>query len=85
MNQKSFVEVYEAQGYLAAEMVRLYLESAGLEAQVLQESAGLVYGLTVGPLGLAKILVPIAQKEEAILLLEQMDGQNFSENDEDFR
>jgi len=77
----AYVEIYKAQGYLAAEMIKLYLESAGIQVKVYQESAGLVYGLTVGSLGMAKILVPENQKDEAIQLIQQMDSEDLSEDE----
>lgn len=45
------------------------LESEGIPVVVQQEAIGMVMGLTVGPLGSAKVLVPkpLAEKAQAIL------------------
>ena len=79
----NYVDVYKAQGFLAAEIIRLYLESAGIDAKVAQESAGLAIGLTVGPLGLAKVLVRADQADEAVLLINEMESQPYNELGED--
>lgn len=68
------VSVYTANGRLHAETVRLFLEANGIAAEILQESAGSTYGLTVGPLGEVDIYVPEHQVEEAERLLEAMEN-----------
>ncbi len=50
--------VYIANGMLEAESVRIMLESFEIPAFVNQESAGTVYGLSVGPLGEVEVVVP---------------------------
>jgi hypothetical protein len=57
--------VYVANGMLEAESVRILLESFQIPAYVNQESAGLTYGLTVGPLGEVDVLVPSDYLEQA--------------------
>ena len=74
---ENFVEVYAVQGQINAEMVKNFLVSKGINAFISQESAGVTYGLTVGPLGLAKIYVPEEQEIEAVLILEKMDRGEF--------
>jgi len=49
--------VYTAFGRLSAEMIRTFLESNGIQAIIMQESAGSTFGLTVGPLGEVKVYV----------------------------
>lgn len=68
------VQVYSVNGVLEGEMVRMFLEANGVKAEVFQESAGIVYGLTVGPLGEARIYVPVDQKELAEQLLRDMEA-----------
>jgi hypothetical protein len=71
------VVVYVAHGALEAETVRLFLESEGIDAIIRQESAGVTFGLTVGSLGEARILVPAADQARAIQLLEAMEEGEF--------
>lgn len=66
------VSVYSAQGHLDGEMMRIFLESQGISARLSQESAGLVHGFTVGPLGMVDILVPASQAAQAVDLIERM-------------
>lgn len=73
MTKPEYVEVYAANGQLEADMIRLMLEASGLHVITRQESAGVVYGLTVGPLGEVRILVPETEAEEAAGLLEAME------------
>jgi hypothetical protein len=76
MMPADWVEVYSANGQLAAETVRLFLESNGITAELIQESAGVAYGLTVGPLGEVRIFVPLEHEDEAQRLLQAMeDGE----------
>lgn len=73
MSSIEYVEVYSANGQLEADMIRLMLEASGLHVITNQESAGAVYGLTVGPLGEVRILVPENEVEEANGLLQAME------------
>jgi hypothetical protein len=72
-----YVLIYTTYGKLAGEMIRLLLESMDIPTMLLQESAGAVYGLTVGPLGEVKILVPSAYVEEASRILNEMEAGNL--------
>jgi hypothetical protein len=69
--------VYEAGGKLDAEMICGFLESFGIAAIIYQESVGVTYGLTVGPLGKAKIMVPEDQYEEAMVILKDMEAGKY--------
>jgi len=75
-------EIYTAKGMLDAETVRLYLKSYEIEATVYQESAGIVYGLTVGALGAAHIYVEEKDYQFATQLIREM--LNDDEPGEDF-
>jgi hypothetical protein len=82
--------VYSVSGQLAAEMVRIFLESNGIPAYVFQESAGIIHGLTVGELGKADIVVPADYEAEAVRQLADMEagkliqpGDDFDSEDED--
>jgi hypothetical protein len=60
-----------AQGLAEASIISGRLETEGLPTRVHQESAGVVYGLTVGRLGEARVLVPAPLLEQARKLLSQ--------------
>lgn len=73
-----YVQVYTANGMLEAESIRLFLESLGMDAFISQESAGVTFGLTVGPLGEARIFVPAEQAEKAVAALKEMEEGRLS-------
>lgn len=73
MNAPKFVPVYTAEGNLAGEMIRLMLESFGIQSILLQESAGAAYGFTVGPMGEVTIMVAENQAEDARQLILAME------------
>jgi len=77
-----YEEVYRANGRLHADIIRGFLEAAGFSVLLYQESAGAVYGLTVGPLGEVRILVPADQAADARDLLAAMDRGQISAPDE---
>lgn len=52
-----------------AMVIRGRLESEGIPAVVQQEAVGAVLGLTVGPLGSARVLVPEPRAEQALEIL----------------
>ncbi|MDT8307171.1 MAG: tetratricopeptide repeat protein [Anaerolineae bacterium] len=58
-------------GITVAEMLANRLRAAGIPAHAQQEGAGQAYGLTVGPMGDATVLVPAHRAAEARLLLEE--------------
>lgn len=64
--------VYVASGMLEAESIKILLESFEIPAYVNQESAGLTYGLTVGPLGEVDVLVPEQYLSQAKNVIEEM-------------
>lgn len=77
-------KVFTAYGQLEADMVRLMLESFGITVIQRRESAGAVYGLTVGPLGEVHLFVPSSQFEEANKLIEAMQsGELEDQNDQE--
>lgn len=72
-NMNKFVHVYTAYGQLSGEMIRLLLNSVNIPAVLSQESAGVVYGLTIGSLGEVKVLVPAERADEAKKILQDME------------
>jgi|CXWL01.1.fsa_nt_gi type III secretory pathway lipoprotein EscJ len=67
------VVVYTAAGQTEANLIKSLLEAAGIPAMTSQEGAGAAYGLTVGPLGEARILVREKDAAEARELLAAME------------
>ena len=58
-----------------AAIIRGRLESEAIPAVVQQEAMGIMLGLTVGPMGSAKVLVPEALAEQALeILAETFEG-----------
>ena len=66
--------VYIANGMLEAETVKILLNSFGIEAFINQESAGISYGLTAGPLAEAEVTVSKKDLEDAKLIIEKMNN-----------
>jgi hypothetical protein len=64
--------VFIAQGMLEAESVKILLESFNIPAYLNQESAGSVFGFTVGPLGEVEVLVPKQYIDEAKKIIDEM-------------
>ncbi len=81
MSTEQWVNVYNEYGRLSAELIRILLESRNIPAQLIQEGAGVVYGLTIGPLGNVSILVPESRSAEAIQLLEDYIAGNLEIGD----
>lgn len=74
---KEYQCVYEASGKLDAEMICAFLSTFGIDAIIYQESVGVTYGLTVGPLAKAKIMVPEEQYEKAAAILKDMEDGKY--------
>jgi hypothetical protein len=77
MIDENWVCVDEAHGHLEGEIIHASLEAKGIPVQISQESAGIVYGLTVGSLGLVKIWVPEEFEKDAKEILESIDRGDF--------
>lgn len=79
MKTYEWVCVEQAHGQLDGEILRAKLEANEIPVEMVQESAGITYGLTVGSLGLVSILVPVEYETIARQLLaeqpEQADGE----------
>ena len=50
---------------LQAELLKSFLEAQEIPTQLFQEGAGKAMGLTVGPLGLVQVLVPVEMLDSA--------------------
>jgi hypothetical protein len=75
---ENYVKVYIANGATDAVMIKMFLESLEIPAVFYEEAAGVVYGLTVGPLADTEIWVPAEKAEEAIELLRKMEDGELS-------
>jgi hypothetical protein len=60
-----YVPIYAAAGMVEANLVRSVLEAAGIPVAIFTESAGPVFGLTVGEMGRADVWVPADRQAEA--------------------
>ncbi len=74
---EKWVKVYQVEGLVLAELTRNFLISRGIQAVTAQEAAGAAYGLTVGPLGSADILVPESRQAEALQVLAALENGEF--------
>jgi hypothetical protein len=77
MGDMKFVHVYSVSGQLQGQMIRIFLESQGISACVEEESAGTVFGMGVGPMAEAKIMVPEAQADQALEVLAALDRGEY--------
>ncbi len=64
------IAVYTSAGSTQAAIVLGLLQADGIPAALSQESAGAVYGLTLGPLGAVDVLVPESFADQALSLIE---------------
>lgn len=71
------VVVYRAKGLVDGEIIRGFLEAQGIPASVSQEAAGKIYGLTIGDLGIAEVLVRAEDEQKALELLQEMESGGF--------
>jgi hypothetical protein len=76
-----YVLAYTACGMLDAEMIRSFLETAGIPSILSHESAGTVFGLTLGPLGEVQVMVPADKLEDARNILEAMEQGQYAQAD----
>ncbi len=75
--------VYVGSGNLDAEEIRIFLESAGIDAYINQESVGITgYSLAVGSVGQARVYVAAGQYDEARMLLEKMERGELETNED---
>ncbi len=70
MKEIQWVTVTETNGITIAEMLVQRLKGAKIPAVAIQESAGKAYGLSVGPMSVAYVKVPVENLAEARLFLD---------------
>jgi len=66
-----WVVVAHATGPVDGEIIGGLLRTANIPYYVQQESIGRVLGLSIGPMGMVTVLVPIAYEKEAVALLDE--------------
>jgi len=66
------VVIWEALNLMEAEIVKGRLESEGIPAFIRADAAGTIFGLTVGDLARAEVLVPEPLADRAIALLSEV-------------
>ena len=79
MGEGKWVQLASVHGDLQAELVRGLLEAQDIPVLLSQEGAGLAIGLTVGPLGEVKILVPGIHLSQARTILSQYKAGTFED------
>ena len=62
---EELVIIYTAAGQVEANLIKSMLEAENIPVMVVQEGAGAAYGLTVGVLGQAILLVPVQYRAAA--------------------
>ena len=65
--------IAEVEGLIRAQIIRSYLEDAGIPAHLAGEAVAGVYGLIQGPLSMVKVYVPAALATDARELLADLD------------
>ncbi len=70
------VVVWEAANVMEAEIVKSRLEAEGIPAIIRSEALGQIYGLTMGGLAAADVLVPAPLADRAIEILESNAGMD---------
>ncbi len=75
----SYVTVYNAHGRLDAETIRAFLEAQDIPVYIDQDTLGLIYGFTVGDIGLVGIRVAPEHADRAKELLAAMEQGGFSD------
>jgi len=72
MNEEKIKLAWIAQGYLDAQIKKIYLSSHGIESILYEESLGTLYGLTNTPLGEVEIFVKSIDFKKAQFLLNKL-------------
>lgn len=73
-----WIPAAKVQGEIAAEVLASNLRAADIPVQVIQESVGQSFGLTVGNLGTVSVMVPeeyLAQAKQLLDLEPELSGQ----------
>ncbi|MCJ7700052.1 MAG: DUF2007 domain-containing protein [Anaerolineales bacterium] len=83
MSSEKWARAASVYGDLQAELLRGLLEAQEIPVLLSREGAGRALGLTVGPLGEIKILVPGKNLEAALSIVSQYQSGEFEDLGED--
>lgn len=83
--EKKLIEITRVPGLLNGDMLQVFLESKGIHAMVIQESAGKTFGLTVDGLGHARVYVPEDEVKETERILAALERGEYELPEEDFQ
>ena len=75
-----WIVVHSVAGQPQAQLIKSLLEAEGIPAEIAQEGAGVAFGFTVGPLGIA---VPESQAAQARDLLAALQRGDLEEDESD--
>ena len=79
---EEIIVVETTSGLIEAEILRGLLEANDINVWLSHESAGKVFGLSVGPLGQVDLMVPADQAEEAKKILDDYHAGRLMDHDE---
>ena len=79
MGENKWVELARVHGDLQAELLRGLLEAQDIPVVLSQEGAGRAIGLTVGPMGEVRILVPGNHISQARRVMDQYQAGDFED------
>jgi len=73
------INIYTTAGQLEGEMIKAFLKSQGIQAEINQESVAKTIGLSAGRLGEVHVLVPENQVSEAVACLRAMEAGEYED------
>jgi hypothetical protein len=76
-----YVSIVTVAGRPEAEFIKSFLNAEGIECELSQESAGSVFGLSVGTLGAVEIFVPTGQAGKARRMVEDYQARKGTGRD----
>ncbi len=83
MSDTEWKTLVVVQSRAEADVIKAALEAQGIQAELFQEAAGVVHGLTVGPMGEVEICVAPADLETAQTWLEAYQNDELEGFDEE--
>ena len=77
MQNANWVVLAKMSGEFQAELIRGLLEAQGVPVRLIQEGAARAIGLTFGPMGEIRIMVPAEKLQEAQLVIMRYEAGEF--------
>jgi hypothetical protein len=78
-----YVSITTVSGRGEAEFIKSFLNAEGIDCELSQESAGSVFGLSVGTLGAVEIFVPSNQAGKAARMVDEYQARKQSGGEAD--